>query len=96
MMKHRLNYMEELLVRYRRTRTLHSADKGLLVETKYNIKTYGYRAFSQAAPKIWNSMSVYAHVLSLALSSQNSTHFFLSVLFSCILLFYYYFIIFNK
>ena len=51
-------YMEELLVRYRPTRTLRSADKGVLVQTKYNLKTYGYRAFShaQAAHKIWNSM----------------------------------------
>ena len=53
-----LPYMEELLVRYRPTRALRSADKGLLVQTKYNLKTYGYRAFSHAAPKIWNSMQV--------------------------------------
>ena len=40
-------YMEELLVRYRSTRTPRSADKGLLVQTtKYNLKTYDYRAFS--------------------------------------------------
>ena len=51
-------YMEELLVRYRQTRTLRSADKGLLVQTKYKLKTYGYRAFSQAVPKIWNSLPV--------------------------------------
>ena len=50
--------MEELLVRYRPTRTLRSADKGLLVQTKYNLKTYGYRAFSHAASKIWNSLPV--------------------------------------
>ena len=34
-------YMEELLVRYRPTRALRSEDKGLLVQTKYNLKTYG-------------------------------------------------------
>ena len=45
-------YKEELLVRYRPTRILRSADKGLLVQTKYNLKTYGFRAFSHAAPKI--------------------------------------------
>ena len=49
-------YMEELLVRYRPTRTLRSAAKGLLVQPNYNLKTYGYRAFSYAAPKVWNSM----------------------------------------
>ena len=47
--------MEELLVRYRPTRTLRSSDKRLPVQTKYNLKTYGYRAFSHAAPEIWNS-----------------------------------------
>ena len=51
-------YMEELLVRYRPTRTLRSTDKGLSVKTKYKLKTYGYRAFSQASPKIWNSLPV--------------------------------------
>ena len=52
-------YMEELLVRYRSTRTLRSADKGLLVQTtKYNLKTYDYRAFSHATAKIWNSIPV--------------------------------------
>ena len=30
----------------------------MLVQTKYNLKTYGYRAFSHAAPKIWNSMPI--------------------------------------
>ena len=58
MIQHRL--FEELLVRYRPTKTQRSAaDKGLLVQTiKYNLKTYDYRAFSHAAPKIWNSMPV--------------------------------------
>ena len=51
-------YMEEPLVRYGPTRTLRSADKGLLVQTKYNLKLYVYRDFSHAAPKIWNSLPV--------------------------------------
>ena len=42
--------MEELLVRYRPTKTPRSADKGVLVQTKYNLKTYSYRAFSHTAP----------------------------------------------
>ena len=49
-------YTEELLIRYSRTRTLRSANKGLLVQPKCNLKTYDYRAFLHAAPKIWNSM----------------------------------------
>ena len=48
--------MEVLLVHYRPTGTLCSADRGLLVQPKYNLKTCGYRAFSHAAPKIRNSM----------------------------------------
>ena len=53
-----LPYMEELLVCYRPTRTLRSVDKGHLVQPNYNLKTYGYRAFSHAAPKMWNFMPV--------------------------------------
>ena len=37
---------------------MRSADKGLLVQPNNNLKTYGYRAFSHAAPKISNSMPV--------------------------------------
>ena len=51
-------YVEELLVDYSPKRTLCSADKGLLLQPKHNLKTYGYSAFSQGAPKIWNSMPV--------------------------------------
>ena len=36
-----LPYMEELLVCYRPTRSLHSVDKGHLVQPNYNLKTYG-------------------------------------------------------
>jgi len=56
-------YMEVLLVHYRPTGTLCSADKGLLVQPKYNLETYCYRTFSHAAPKIWNSMPVKLHML---------------------------------
>ena len=68
-------YMEELLVRYRPTRTLRSADKGVLVQTKYNLKTYGYRAFSHAAHKIWNSMPVSIRTCP-ELGAFKSKHFF--------------------
>ena len=43
---------------YRPTRTMHSVDKGHLVQANSNRKTYGYGAFSHAPPKIWNSMPV--------------------------------------
>ena len=84
-------YMEELLVDYSPKRTLCSADKGLLLQPKHNLKTYGYSAFSQAAPRYGiPCQSVYAHVVSWALSNQKSKHFFLSLLFSfnsCLLFF---------
>ena len=50
-------YMEELLVLYRPSRTLRSANKGLLVQPKYNLKPI-VRELFHAAPKIWNSMPV--------------------------------------
>ena len=56
-------YMKELLGRYRPTRTLRSADKGLLVQPNYNLKTYGYRAFSQTAPKMEFHASQFMHML---------------------------------
>ena len=76
-----MNYMEELLVCYQPTRTLRSADKGQLVQLNYNLKTYGYRAFSHAAPKIWNSMPVSLRTCC-ELNAFKSKHFFLSMLFS--------------
>ena len=70
--------MEELLVRYRPTRTLRSADKGRLVQTKYKLQTHGYRAFSQAAPKIWNSLpvSMYTRMLRAGRSQIKNQNIF--------------------
>ena len=51
-----------------------------LVQTKYNLKTYGYRAFSHAAPKIWNFMPV---SLRTCCELGAFKHFFLRVFFSC-------------
>ena len=88
-------YIEELFVRYRPTKTLRSADEGLLVQTKYNLKAYGFRAFSQAAPKIWNSMPVSLRICC-ELSAFKSKLFFLSVLFSCNFILFYLFIFFEQ
>ena len=42
------------------------------------------RAYSHAAPNIWNFMPVsLPHVVSWAFSNKKSQHFFLSMLFSC-------------
>ena len=66
----------------------------MLVQTKYNLKTYGYRAFSHAAPKIWNSMPISLRTYC-ELGAFKSKHFFLSVLFRCnftLFLIIYYFV----
>ena len=80
-------YMEELLVRYRPTRPLRSADKGLLVQTKYNLKTYDYRAFSRAASKIWNSLPV-SICACCELGASKS-----KACFSAVILFYFHYFI---
>ena len=49
-------YITELL-RYRTcSRTLRSTDQKLLAVPKSRLKTYGDRAFSVAAPKLWNEL----------------------------------------
>ena len=52
-------YLQELVCRYEPTRILRSsADKWRLTEQPYKLKTYGHRAFSVAAPKLWNTLPV--------------------------------------
>ena len=66
----------------------------MLVQTKYNLKTSGYRAFSHAAPKIWDSMPISLRTYC-ELGAFKSKHFFLSVLFRCnftLFLIIYYFV----
>ena len=48
--------LSELLEPYIPNRNLRSAKKKLLVVPKYNLKTYGYRAFSHRAPTLWNAL----------------------------------------
>ena len=49
-------YLSELLEPYIPNRNLRSSKKKLLVVPKYNLKTYGYRAFSHRAPTLWNAL----------------------------------------
>ena len=49
-------YISELIVRYRPSRTLRSSSNNLLTIPKHNLKTYGGRSFSIAAPMLWNSL----------------------------------------
>jgi len=47
-------YINDLLQLYVPSRPLRSSNAFLLKSRKYNLKTYGYRAFSVAAPQLWN------------------------------------------
>ena len=49
-------YITQLLQPYTPTRSLRSADKGLLVEPDFRIDTYGGRAFESSAPRLWNAL----------------------------------------
>ena len=49
------SYLSDLLIHYRLSRTLRSSDKELLVQPRCHLKTYGERAFSFIAPKLWNT-----------------------------------------
>ena len=47
-------YLSQLLTVYSPTRTLRSHSQLLLHQPKSRLKTYGDRAFSYAAPRLWN------------------------------------------
>jgi len=49
-------YLSSRLQKYIPGRSLRSADQHLLVEQKVKLKSYGERAFSIAAPKLWNEL----------------------------------------
>jgi hypothetical protein len=68
-MGHAPIYIEELLERHESTRTLRSTGKLLLKVPRTKLKTYGDRAFSHAAPSLWNT-------LPLSIRSSESTDIF--------------------
>ena len=49
-------YIEDLLVSYIPGRYLRSAKKNLLAVPGFKLNSYGRRAFSVAAPLLWNSL----------------------------------------
>ena len=49
-------YLASLLEDYTAKRSLRSSNKGLYKVNSSNTKTYGDRAFSVAAPRLWNSL----------------------------------------
>ena len=51
-------YLSSLLTLYEPGRALRSADCYLLKEKQMRLKTYGDRAFSAAAPRLWNTLPI--------------------------------------
>ena len=61
------NYIKDLLKYNDSRRTLRSSNNRLLDEPRANLKTYGERAFSVAAPRLWNKLP-----LQIRLSSSEA------------------------
>ena len=49
-------YLKDMIEVYVPSRTLRSCKQSLLVVPKKNLKTYGERSFSYAAPNVWNKL----------------------------------------
>ena len=49
-------YISDLLETYKPARTLRSSGRKVLVVTHSKLKSYGDRAFSVAAPRLWNDI----------------------------------------
>ena len=58
------HYLQELLKPYPTPRPLRSGDDNLLDIPKTRTKTYGDRAFSYAAPKLWNELPEHMRSIS--------------------------------
>ena len=50
------SYLQDLVHPYAPKRHLRSDSKNYLETKRYNLQTYGYRAFSVAAPTLWNKL----------------------------------------
>ena len=50
------SYLKTLITRYHPTRKLRSSSRSTLQVPRVKTSTYGDRAFSSAAPKLWNSL----------------------------------------
>ena len=53
------SYLEPIIQEYHSLRTLRSSTRSLLCITSIKSKSYGGRAFSATAPKLWNSIPEY-------------------------------------
>ena len=77
------DYLRELLIPYQPSRSLRSSsDHHLLVIPKTKLKTYGDKAFSAAAPVLWNNLPFYIRSCQSVISFKSAlkTHLFKSSL----------------
>ena len=90
------SYVRDLLTPYTPSRQLRSSSKDLLSIPHFNLKTYGARSFSVAAPTLWNtlpsdiknssSVSLFKHKLKRSFLKKHFYNFLATF-------FYFYFII---
>ena len=86
-------YINRLLKNYKPSRNLRSVDQGLLTVPKSNQWTYGDRAFSVAAAKLWNSLpldirnsgsiTLFKRKLKTFLFKKDNLLFFFYKIFNC-------------
>ena len=71
-------YLTDLLIPYKKDRTLRSASKATLDKPKTNGKKYGDRAFAYAAPTLWNELpDHFRHIIKLTdFKKELKTHLF--------------------
>ena len=56
-----VSYITYLLIRYEPTRALRSADAHLLEVPRCRLRTQGEKAFTIAAPRLWNNLPLAMH-----------------------------------
>ena len=70
--------MQELLQPYQPSRNLRSSSKNLLIKPRFNLNSYGKRAFSVAAPDLWNLLPEDIKTsCTVDIFNANLKHFFL-------------------
>ena len=74
------DYIKDLLKYNDSRRTLRSSNNRLLYEPRANLKTYGERAFSVAAPRLWNNLPLQIRLSSseAVFKTNLKTHLFRS------------------
>ena len=53
------SYIADIVTPFTPERALRSQDKELMVEPRFKLSTYGYREFSNHAPRLWNSLPLH-------------------------------------